>query len=44
MKNAIYILELLPVFISFGFHRADVVNRIDYAEESTIFQEYYLLV
>lgn len=37
MKNFIYLIELLPAFIVFTFHRADIVNRFDYEEESTIF-------
>lgn len=37
MKNFIYFIELLPAFIVFTFHRADIVNRFDYEEESKIF-------
>lgn len=37
MNNVTYIIEFLPAFILFVFHRADIVNRVDYAEESTIF-------
>lgn len=37
MKNIIYIIKLIPALIIFVFQRADVANRADYVEESTIF-------
>lgn len=37
MKNVIYLLELIPALIIFVFQRADVANRADYVEESTVF-------
>lgn len=37
MKNLIYVLELIPALMIFVFKRADVANRADYIEESTVF-------
>lgn len=37
MKNILYLIKLIPALIIFVFQRADIANRVDYVEESTVF-------
>lgn len=39
MKNIICLIKLIPALIIFVFQRADVANRADYVEESTVFKK-----